>query len=59
MVYRAPVRGRPASVVTSKITDKVSDLLKIDTRMRTRKIARCLCISTGSIYKISKEKNTS
>ena len=29
----APGRGRPASVVTSKITDKVNDLLKIDARI--------------------------
>ena len=56
MVDRAPGRGRPASVVTSKMTDKVNDLLKIDARMTTRQVARCLCISTGSTYKISKKK---
>ena len=48
--------GRPASVVTSKITDKVNDLLKIDAQMTTRQVARCLCISTGSTYRISKKK---
>ena len=51
-VDSAPGRGRPASVVTSKITDKVNDLLKIDARMTTRQVARCLCISTRSTYKI-------
>ena len=56
MVYSAPGRGRPASVVTSKITDMVSDLLKIDARMSTREVARCLCILTGSTYKISKKQ---
>ena len=55
-VDSAPGRGRPASVVTSKITDKVNDLLKIDARMTTCQVARCLCTSTGSIYKISKKK---
>ena len=49
-----PGRGRPASVVTSMITDKVNDLLKIDARMTTSQIVRCLRISTGSSYKISK-----
>ena len=52
----APGRGRPASVVISQRTDKVNDLLKIDARMTTSQVARCLCISTGSTYKISKEK---
>ena len=56
MVDSASGRGRPASVVTSKITDKVNDLLKICARMTTRQVARCLCISTGSTYKISKKK---
>ena len=56
MVNSAPGRGRPASVVTSKITDKVSDLLKIEARFKTRQVARCFCISTGSTYKISKKK---
>ena len=28
-------------VVTSKITDKVNDLLKIDARMTSRQVARC------------------
>ena len=51
-----PGRGRPASVVTFKMTDKVNDLLKIDARMTTCQVARCLCISTGSTYKISKKK---
>ena len=55
-VDSAPGRGRPASVVTSKITDKVNDLLKIDARMTTRQVARCLCISTGSTYKITRKK---
>ena len=31
-------------------------MLKIDARMTTRPVARCLCISTGSTYKISKKK---
>ena len=35
MVDSAPGRGWPASVVTSKITDKVNDLLKVDARMTT------------------------
>ena len=56
-VDSAPGRGRPASVVTSKIADKVIDLLKIDARMTTREVARCMCISMGSKYKISKKKN--
>ena len=56
MVDSAACRGRPAIAVTSKITDKVNDLLKIDPRMTTRRVARCLCISTGSIYKISKKQ---
>ena len=56
MVDSAPGRGRPSSVVTFKITDKVNDLLKIDARMTTRQVARCLCISTGSTYKILKKK---
>ena len=56
MVDSVSGRGRPASVVTSKITDKVNDMLKIDARMATRQVARCLCISTGSTYKISKKK---
>ena len=47
MVDSASGRGRPASVGTSKITDKVNDLLKIGARMTTRQVARCLCISTG------------
>ena len=47
----------PASGVTFKITDKAIDLLKIDARMTTRQVARCLCISTGSTYKISKKIN--
>ena len=55
-VDSAPGRGRPASDVTSKIADKVIDLLKIDARMTTRQVARCLCISMGSKYKISKKK---
>ena len=55
MVDSAPSRGRPASVVTSKITDKVNDLLKIDARITTRQVVRCLCISTRSTYKISKK----
>ena len=55
----APGRGRPASVVTSKITNKANDLLKIDARMTTRQVARCLCLSMGSTHKISKKKNTS
>ena len=55
-VDSAPVRGKPASVVTSKITDKVNDLLKIDAQMTTSPVARCVCISTGSTYKISKKK---
>ena len=55
-VDSAPGRGRHARVVTAKITDKVNDLLKIDARMTTRQIARCLCISTGSTSKISKKK---
>ena len=29
---------------------------KIGARMTTREVARCLCISTGSTYKISKKK---
>ena len=49
-------RGMPASVVTSKITDKVNDLLKINARMTTSQVARCLCITTGSTYKILKKK---
>ena len=56
MVDSASGRGRPASVVTSKITDKVNDPLKIDARMTTRQVARRLCISTGSTYTISKKK---
>ena len=52
----APGRGKPASFVTSKITDKVNDLLKIYARMTTSLVARCLCISTGSTYKILKKK---
>ena len=55
-VDSAPGRGRLASVVTSKITDKVNALLTIDTRMTTRQVARCLCISTGSTYKILNKK---
>ena len=55
-VGSAPGRGRPASVVTSKITDKANDLLKKDARMTTRQVARCLCISTGSTFKIFKKK---
>ena len=39
-----------------KITDKVNELLKIDTGMTTRQVARCLCILTGSKYKIPKKK---
>ena len=38
------------------MTDKVNDLLKIDARMTTRQVARCLCILTGSTYKILKKK---
>ena len=53
-VGSAPGRGRPASAATSMIIDKVNDLLKIDERMTTRQVARCLYISTGSIYKILK-----
>ena len=30
--------------------------MKIDARMTTHRVARCLDISTGSIYKISKNK---
>ena len=44
-VDSASGRGRPASVVTSKMTDKVNDLLKIDARMTTRQVARSLSIS--------------
>ena len=44
MVGSASDSGRHASVVTSKITDKVNDLLKIDARITTRQVARCLCI---------------
>ena len=55
-VGNAPGRGRPASAVTSKVTDKANDLLKIDARMTTRQVARCLCIWTGSTYKIFKKK---
>ena len=55
-VDSAPGRGRPASVVTSMITDKANDMWKIGARMTTRQEARCLCISTGSTYKISKKK---
>ena len=51
----APGKGRPASVNTSKITDNVNDLLKIDARMATCQVGRCLCISTGLTYKISKK----
>ena len=58
-VDSAPDRGRPASVVTSKITDKVNDLLKSDARMTTMQVARCVCISMGSTYKISKKKRVS
>ena len=45
-VDSAPVRGMSASVVSSKITDKVNDLLEIDARMTTSPVAGCLCIST-------------
>ena len=38
------------------LLDKVNDLLKIDARMTTRQVARCLCISTRSTYKILKKK---
>ena len=55
-VDSAPGRGRPASVVTFMITDKANDLLKIDAQMTTHQVARCLCISTGSIYNIFKKK---
>ena len=47
---------RLASVVISKITDEVNGLVKIDAQMKTRQVARCLCISTGLTYKISKKK---
>ena len=56
IVDSASGRGRPASVVTSKITGKVNDLLKIGARMTNLQVARCLCISTGSTYKMSKKK---
>ena len=59
MVGSASDRGRPANVATSKITGKVNDLLKIDARITTRQVARCLCISTDSTYKISKKNITS
>ena len=39
--------------LTDKITDMVNDLLKIHAQMKTRQVARCLCISTRSTYKIS------
>ena len=55
-VDSASGRGRPASIVTSKMTDKVNDLLKIDARMTTRQVARSLSISTGSAFKILKKK---
>ena len=32
---------------------QVNDLLKIDARITTCQVARCLCISTRSTYKIS------
>ena len=56
MVDSAPGKGRSASVVTSNKTDNVNDLLKIDAQMTTRQVARCVCISTGSTYKIPKKK---
>ena len=56
MVDSAPGKGRPAPVVTSKITDKVNDLLKIDAGMTTRQVARCSCILKGSTYKTLKNK---
>ena len=52
----APGKGRSASVVTSNKTDNVNDLLKIDEQMTTPQVARCVCISTGSTYKIPKKK---
>ena len=55
-VDSAPGRGKPASVATSKINDKVNALLKIDAQMTTRQVARCLYMSTGSTYKILKKK---
>lgn len=55
-VESAPGRGRPATVVNSKMTHKVNALLQTDARITTREVARRLGISTGSAFKILKKK---